>query len=106
MLWAKLEIAFPVAGLVTATTLWNQIQGKRRLLILGFLMTGTIVLNFRSYFEATRNDEMMKDLRVQLEAAEQEIIEAEIIRKKVIAYGDIAKLNADGSTGLVKKGEA
>ena len=27
-----------------------------------------------------------------------------LIRKKIVEYGDIAKLNADGSTGLVKKG--
>ncbi len=118
MLWTILEIVLAFIGLVTATTLWNQFQEKRRLLVLGCLLIGIIVLSIHSHFEATKNEETIKrlraettqnegtieKLRAQLGAAEQKIAENDVVRKKVLEYGDMAKLNADGSTGLVKKG--
>ena len=104
MWWTTFEIALAIVGLVTATTLWNQIQEKRKLFVLGFLMVGIIALSLRSHFETTRNDETIEDLRAQLDTAEQQILANDVVRKKVIEYGDIAKLNADGSTSLVKKG--
>ena len=43
-------------------------------------MAGIIVLSIRSHFESTRNEEMIKDLHAQLETAEQEIIEAKMVK--------------------------
>ena len=104
MWWTISGILLAVSGLVTATTLWNQIHEKRKLLLLGLLMIGIVALNLSSHFEATHNDETIENLREKLHSAEQKIIENDIVRRKLVEYGDIAKLNADGSTGIVKKG--
>ena len=116
--WTILEIVLAIIGLVTATTLWNHFQEKRRLIVLGCLLTGIIVLSIHSHLETTKNEGTIKKLRAettqnegtieklraQLGAAEQKIAENDMVRKKVLEYGDMAKLNANGSTGLVKKG--
>ena len=104
MWWTILGILLAVVGLVTATTLWNSIREKRRLVVLGFLLIGIVALNVRSHFEANQNDETIETLREKLHSAEQKLIDNANVRKKLVEYGDIAKLNADGSTGLVKKG--
>ena len=102
--WTILEIVLAIIGLVTATTLWNHFQEKRRLIVLGCLLIGIIVLSINSHLETTKNEGTIEKLRAQLGAAEQKIAENDMVRKKVLEYGDMAKLNADGSTGLVKKG--
>ena len=98
MWWTILEIVLAILGLVTATTLWNQFQEKRRPLLLGCLLIGIIILSIHSHFETTKSEETIEKLRVQLDTAEQKIVENDMVRKKVIEYGDMAKLNADGST--------
>ena len=99
-----LGIALAAIGLVTATSLWNKIQGNGKLIILGILLIGIIVLNVHSYFEAKNNDETIEELRENLRIAKQELVESDKLRKKLIEYDEIARLNADGSTGLIKKG--
>lgn len=104
MWWTTFAIALAIIGLATATTLWNKIEERRKLLVLGCLMIGIIALSIRSQFATTHNDEVIEKLRVQLHIAEQRITENDMVRKRVIAHGDMAKLNADGSTGIVGKG--
>ena len=104
MWWTIVEIIVPLIGLVTATTRWNRLQNKRKLFVLGCLTVGIISLPIRSHFETAGNEETIEDLRTQVGMAEQKLVENDMIRKKIVEYGDIAKLNADGSTGLVKKG--
>jgi len=104
MFWTALGIVLALCGLVTATTLWNQIHEKKKVLFLVLLMIGIVALNLRSHFETSYNDETIASLREKLHTAEQKIVENDIVRQKLVVYGDIAKLNADGSTGLVRKG--
>ena len=104
MWWTTLEIALAIIGLATATALWNKIEERGKLVVLGCLMVGIIALSVRSHIATIHDDEVMEKLRFQLQTAEQELAEHELVRRKVIAYGDIAKLNADGSTGMIKKG--
>ena len=104
MWWTTLEIALAIIGLATATALWNKIEERGKLLVLGCLMVGIIALSVRSHIATIHDDGVIERLRSQLNTAEQKLAENEVVRRQVIAYGDIAKLNADGSTGMVKKG--
>ena len=104
MWWTILEIVVPIIGLVTATTTWNRLQKKGRLLVLGCLTIGIIALPIRSHIETIGNEGTIENLRTQLDTTEQKLAENDLVRKRVLEYSDIAKLNADGSTGLVKKG--
>ena len=104
MWWTILEIVVPLIGPITATTRWNRLQYKMKLFVLGCLTVGIVALPIRSHFETVGNEETIGVLSTQLGTAEQKLFENEMIRKKIVEYGDIAKLNADGSTGLVKKG--
>ena len=71
MWWTIIEIVLAIIGLVTATTLWNQIQEKRRLLVLGCLMIGIIALSIRKYYETIQNEKTTEKLSAQLVIAKK-----------------------------------
>ena len=68
------------------------------------LLLGIIALPIRSHIETIGNEETIEKLRTQLDTADQKLVENDIVRKKIIEYGDVAKLNAFGETGLAGRG--
>ena len=100
MWWTIVAIIVPIIGLAPR----NRLQKKWKLLALLCLTTGIIAMPIRSYFETAGNEKTIELLRTQLGTAEQKLLENDTVRKRVIEYGDAAKLNAFGETGLAGKG--
>ena len=71
--WTIFATVLAIIGLVTATTHWNHFQEKIKRFVLGCLLIGIIILNTRSCFEATQNEETIEKLRAETAQNEETI---------------------------------